>query len=445
MSVRVRPRLSVEWRVISSLRPNPQNPRRHSSRQLKQLARSIEALSCLVPILIDQNGNVLAGHARLLACQMLGWTEVPTIKIEHLSETQAKAFMLADNRLAEMSSWDDQLLGETLRELSEIDLNFSIEATGFTVGEIDLRIEGLEGAPAKSEDAADALPALPSGTPISKHGDVWELRDHRISCGNALDAHAYERLLSGNRADMVFTDPPYNVPIDGHATSRGAVRHREFAMACGEMSAAEFTGFLTVACTLSARNSRDGSVHYVCTDWRHVDELLSAGKAAYSELLNLCIWVKNSPGMGSFYRSQHEVVSVFKAGRGRHRNNVQLGQFGRNRSNVWSYPGMNSFGRGGEEGKLAALHPTVKARAARGGRDHGLFGARRDRARPISWQRHNRHRGRAVRRIYRGMELDPLYVDTAIQRWQAYTGEAAIHASTGKRFDEMAARAEAAR
>lgn len=445
MPIRNRRPFSVEWRAVSTLRPNARNPRKHSSRQLKELARSIETFDCVVPILIDQNGNVLAGHGRLSACQMLGRAEIPTIKLEHLSEAQATAFMLADNRLAEMSSWDDQLLGETLRQLSEAELDFSIEATGFTVGEIDLRIDGLEDTPAHSEDGADTLPAITCAIPVSKHGDLWRLRDHRIYCGNALDAHAYELLLGGSRAGMVFTDPPYNVPIDGHATGRGAVHHREFAMACGEMSEAEFASFLTVACTLMARNSRDGSVHYVCTDWRHMGELLSAGKAAYSELLNLCVWSKNNPGMGSLYRSQHELVFVFKAGRGRHRNNVQLGQYGRNRSNVWSYPGMSSFGRGGEEGNLATLHPTVKPVrlvadammdcSARGdivldpflGSGTAIIAAER------------------VGRICHGMELDPLYVDTAIRRWQAYTGEAAVHATSGMRFDNLVESREASR
>jgi DNA modification methylase len=345
--------------------------------------------------------------------------------------------------LAETSTWDERLLGEALKDLAEIPLDFSIEATGFTVGEIDLRIEGLEGIPAKSGDNADALPAVTSEVPVSKHGDLWRLRDHRIYCGNALDAHAYEVLLGSSRAGAVFTDPPYNVPIDGHASGRGAVHHRDFAMACGEMSEAEFIGFLTVACTLMARNSRDGSVHYVCIDWRHMGELLSAGRAAYSELLNLCVWSKNNPGMGSLYRSQHELVFVFKAGRGRHRNNVQLGQFGRNRSNVWSYPGMTSFGRASEEGNLAVLHPTVKPVrlvadaimdcSARGdivldpflGSGTTIIAAER-----------------AGRFCY-GIEIDPLYVDTDIRRWQAYSGEAAVHAVTGKPFDELAASVEA--
>jgi DNA modification methylase len=370
--------------------------------------------------------------------------EVPTIRLEHLTDAQAKAFMLADNRLADLSAFDDQLLAQALQDLLKLQLDFDIgiEVTGFTVSEIDLRVDSL-GTDSKGSDDADRLPPISTEVPVSQHGDLWDLRGHRVYCGNALDAQAYGQLMGNNRASMVFTDPPYNVPIDGHASGRGATHHREFAMASGEMNEAEFTGFLAVACTLMARNSRDGAVHFVCTDWRHLGELLSAGKAAFSELLNLCVWTKHNRGMGSFYRSQHELVFVFKAGRRRHRNNVQLGQFGRNRSNVWAYPGISSLGRGGEEGNLASLHPTVKPVrlvadaildcSARGeivldpflGSGTTVIAAER------------------VGRLCYGMEIDPLYVDTIVRRWEAYSGDFAVHATTGMRFDDVAAGVEA--
>lgn len=433
----------IEWLSPSQLTPDPCNPRKHSDRQIKQLASTIRSLGFNSPILIDRTGKILAGHGRWLAAKKLGSPEIPTIRLDHLTDAQAKAFMVADNRLAEISAFDDQLLAQALKDLSDLQLDFSIEATGFTIGEIDLRIESLDRASEPLDDQADRLPPTSIQTPVSQHGDLWLLRDHRVLCGSALDALAYQVLMQGAKASMGSTDPPYNVPIDGHVTGRGNIHHREFPMASGEMNEAQFTGFLTIVCTQMVRNSRDGSVHYICTDWRHVGELLSAGKATFSEVLNLCVWTKHNPGMGSFYRSQHELVFVFKAGRGRNRNNVQLGQFGRNRSNVWSYPGISSFGRGGEEGNLAAVHPTVKPVrlvadtildcSARGeivldpflGSGTTVIAAER------------------VGRICYGMEIDPIYVDTIIRRWQTYSGEFAVHAATGIRFDEIAASVEA--
>jgi hypothetical protein len=240
----------------------------------------------------------------------------------------------------------------------------------------------------------------------------------------------------------VFTDPPYNVPIDGHASGLGSIRHRDFVMAAGEMGEKEFTTFLTEACSLLASNSVEGSIHFLCMDWRHLRQLLAAGGEVYSELKNICVWVKHNAGMGSFYRSQHELVCVFKHGRGAHRNNVQLGQYGRHRTNVWSYPGVNSFGRGTEEGNLLALHPTVKPVAmvadaildcsARG--DIVLVPFMGSGTTVMAAER-------VGRRCY-GMELNPLYVDTTIRRWQAFTGATARQSETGRAFDEVVSEKE---
>jgi DNA modification methylase len=350
--------------------------------------------------------------------------------------------MIADNRLTDNSSWDNRLLAEQLQELSELDLNFSLEATGFAMGEIDLRIEGLRPGPMTQDDPVDAIPATPSRPPVSRVGDLWLLGRHRFLCGNALERRSYEVLMNGEPADMVFTDPPYNVPIDGHASGLGAIRHREFAMASGEMSAAEFTAFLTRICRLLASHSADGAIHFLCMDWRHLGELLAAGKEAYSELKNICVWVKHNAGMGSLYRSQHELVLVFKHGRNSHRNNVQLGQHGRHRSNVWSYPGLNSFGRATEDGSLHS-HPTVKPVAmvadaildcsARG--DIILDGFVGSGTTIMAAER-------VGRRCY-AMELDPLYVDTTIRRWQAFTGVVARDAATGRAFNDTERELEA--
>jgi DNA modification methylase len=345
-------------RQISELKLDPTNPRHHDRSQVRQLARSIETFGFNVPVLIGSRDNVIAGHARVLAADELGLKEVPTIRLEHLSEAQARAFMIADNRLTEMSVWNDRLLAEQLKELSELNLNFNLEATGFEMAEIDMRIAGLDD-PAGGDDPADALP--PSDGPVvTQLGDLWLLGPHRLYCGNALNEGAFEVLMGPQKAAMVFTDPPYNVPIEGHASGLGAIHHREFAMASGEMNEAEYVAFLARSCQLHARHSHAGSIHFTCIDWRHTRELLTAATPIYAELKNICVWVKHNAGMGSLYRSQHELVFVFKHGTAPHRNNIRLGKHGRNRSNVWHYPGANSFGRNGKEGSLLGLHPTVK-------------------------------------------------------------------------------------
>jgi DNA modification methylase len=436
--------ISIAYRQIDELKPDPANPRLHSKKQIRQIANSIEVFGFIVPILIDRDGKVIAGHGRLLACRELGITEVPTLCLDHLTPAQARAFMIADNRLAEIASWDDRLLAQQLKDLSLLGLDFSLEVIGFEMGEIDLRIASFEDMPELANDPADAAPEVSAGPSLSKSEDLWLLGRHRVLCGNALDPAAFAALMGEEHATTVFTDPPYNVPIDGHASGLGAIHHRPFPMASGEMDKAEFTVFLGQACRNLAAFSADGSIHYLCMDWRHLDEMLAAGREAYGELKNLCIWTKDNGGMGSLYRSQHELVFVFKQGRGSHRNNVQLGQFGRNRSNVWRYPGVNSFARCGEEGNLLALHPTVKPVAmvadaildcsSRG--DIVLDAFLGSGTTVIAAER-------TGRRCY-GLELDPGYVDTIIRRWQALTGEGARHAMSGRSFDDLADEAEAA-
>jgi len=377
--------------------------------------------------------QVIAGHGRVRACKLLEITEVPTIRLEHLSEQQKRAFLIADNRLAENADWDNRLLGEQLRILSEAELDFTLETTGFEMGEIDLIIEDLLPATSGQDDPADFLPALPS-TPVSRLGDLWKLGKHRVLCGNALCSKDYALLMNDHKANVIFTDPPYNVRIAGHASGNGRISHREFVMASGELSESEFTTFLTDALTLLAEHSLEGSLHYICIDWRHLEELLVGGRAAYSELKNMCVWAKNNAGMGSFYRSQHELVFVFQNGTSSYRNNVQLGRFGRSRSNVWHYPGANSFARATGEGDLLALHPTVKPVAliadaimdcsARG--DLVLDSFLGSGTTVIAAER--------TGRICYGMELDRCYVDTVLRRWQRFTGLQAVHQNSGQTF-----------
>jgi DNA modification methylase len=435
--------LQIVYRRIDELRLDPKNPRKHSRKQVRQLTNSIETFGFTVPALVDREDNVIAGHGRILACRELGWSEIPTIPIDNLSEAKRRALMIADNRLAENAEWNERLLAEQLKDLSLAELDFSIEVIGFEMGEIDLKIAGLEDESAAEDPAdADAGPAL--GPPISKPGDLWLLGEHRVLCGSVLDIAALQSLMGEERAAMVFTDPPYNVPIDGHATGLGQIHHRSFAMAAGEMSPPAFAVFLARSLRNQAAFCLGGAFLYLCMDWRHMTELLAAGREVDADLQNLCVWVKDNGGMGSLYRSQHELVFVFKTGSGPHRNNVQLGRFGRNRSNVWRYPGVNSFSRKADEGNLLALHPTVKPVAlvadaildctARG--DVVLDGFLGSGTTVIAAERTGR-RGF-------GTEFDPAYVDTIIRRWQKLTGDFARHIECGRTFDDLACEAEVA-
>ena len=432
-------RLAVVIRQIVELTLDPKNPRVHSRQQIRQVARSIQAFGFCVPVLLDGHRQVLAGHGRILACQTLGWDEVPTITLAHLTETQTRAFMIADNRLTENSRWDERLLGEQLKQLTEVHLDFCLDATGFEVGEIDLLIEGVTPSPDAAGDPVDHIPDLSTNPPVSQPGDLWLLDRHRVYCGSALDEGAYHILLAQTQAAMVFIDPPYNVPIAGHASGLGRVIHREFSMAAGEMSEAGFTTFLTQAFTRLADRTIDGALLFVCMDWRHMAELLAAGRASFTELKNVCIWDKGTGGMGSLYRSQHEMVFVFKSGTASHQNNIQLGRFGRSRTNVWHYAGANSFARAKDEGNLLALHPTVKPVALVA--DAILDASKRGDVVLDAFLGSGTTLIAAERtgRIGCGLELDPIYVDTAIRRWQRWTGQQARHAISGVLFDEREA------
>jgi DNA modification methylase len=435
--------LKVVCRPIRELKPSPVNPRLHTKKQVRQIAASIKNFGFNVPVLIDRDDKVIAGHGRLLACAELGWTEVPTLCLDHLTAAQAGAFMIADNRLTEIAAWDDRLLAQQLKELSLLGLDFGVTITGFEVAEIDLRIASLEDLPETDNDSADVVPEVSADPPLSKLGDLWVLGRHRVLCGNALDPEAFRMLLGEEHAAMVLTDAPYNLPIEGHVSGLGAVHHRPFPMASGEMDRPEFIAFLDQACRNLAAFSVDGSLHYLFMDWRHIEDLLAVGRGVYGELKNLCVWVKDNAGMGSLYRSRHELIAVFKSGSQGHRNNVQLGQFGRNRSNVWHYPGANSFSRCGEEGNLLALHPTVKPAAMVAdaildcsARDEIVLDAFLGSGTTLIAAE------RTGRRCY-GLELDPTYVDTTIRRWEALTGGSARHAGTGRSFDDLARELEA--
>jgi DNA modification methylase len=431
-------RIEIVYRPIAELKLDSNNPRSHSPRQIRQIARSIEAFGFNVPVLIDAAGKLIAGHGRVMACQRLGWSEAPTICLDHLTEAQARAFMIADNKLTENSMWDERLLAQQLQELAALELDFSLEVTGFEVGEIDLRIEQLSADSDGDQERANRLPSPQSRT-VTRAGDLWLLNQHRVICGNALEDAVYATLLGNRQAQMVFTDPPYNVRIGGNVSGAGAIKHREFLMGSGELSESEFRRFLSTACAMLARHSLPQSLHYICIDWRHIGELLTAGREVYGTPKNVCVWVKDNAGMGSFYRSQHELVFVFQCGRGTARNNVQLGLCGRNRTNVWNYPCANSFWRSSDEGRLSALHPTVKPAAlvadavmdCTDRHDVVLDPFLGSGTTVIAAER-------TGRRCY-GIEIDPSYVDIIVRRWQSFTRSSALHAETGRSFAETEA------
>jgi DNA modification methylase len=429
--------LTVEYCPLDSVRLDPQNPRIHSKKQVRQIARSIEKFGFNVPVLIDGRGQLIAGHGRVLAARLLGMTHIPTIKLEHLTEAQLRIFMIADNRLTENAVWDERLLGEQFKALSILELDFDIDISGFEIGEIDVMIEGLAPASRSKGDHADAIPESGTKPQVTRTGDLWVLNCHRVCCGDARNDAAYSTLMQDRRAAAVFSDPPYNDPIDGYVAGFGKIHHAEFPMASGEMSEAEFTTFLTEVLTLLARHSTDGALQFIFMDWRHAPELLAAARKAYTEFKNLCIWVKDVAGQGSLYRSAHELVFVFKSGKGAHRNNIQLGQFGRYRTNVWQYRRVNSLARTADESNLKDLHPTIKPVelvadaildcTARG--DVVLDAFLGSGTTVIAAER--------TGRVCYGIELDPRYVDTIIRRWQAFTGQSAIQASTGRSFNEI--------
>jgi DNA modification methylase len=432
----VRP-LTIVYLPTEELQLNPDNPRVHSEKQIRQIARSIKAFGFNVPIQINRQTQVVGGHGRLEAAKVLGLATVPTIELEHLTLEQQIAFAIADNKLTENSKWDERLLAEQVKFLSEVDLDFSLEATGFEVAEIDVLIEGLAPASENGHDAADVLPEPRSSAPVTKLGDLWLLNSHRVLCENSLNENSFRVLMQNRKASTVFVDPPYNLPIDRYVGGLGAIKHREFAMASGEMSRGEFTDFLAQSFRLLLRYSVDPSIHFACGDWRHIREFLDAGYQTYSELKNLCVWAKDNAGMGTFYRSQHELIFVFKAGKDPHRNNFQLGQYGRYRTNLWRYGGGNSFSRNTEEGNLLELHPTVKPVtliadavmdvSVRG--DIVLDSFLGSGSTLVACERTDR--------ICCGIELDPVYVDTIVRRWQRFTGLSATHAVSGRSFDEL--------
>lgn len=418
----------IEMMPRASLRPNPANARKHDDKQLAQIAASIERFGFLVPIIIDDDDMIAAGHGRWEAAGRLGLDLVPVIRARFLTDADRRAFALAENRIAELSNWDQDLLANELNILFES--GYNLEITGFSTADLDFSLpDDLAGAGEEPVELPDT-----SDDAISRPGDLWHIGPHRLHCGNSRQAESYETLLGDERADMVFSDPPYNVPIDGHVSGLGKHRHREFAEASGEMTAAEFTAFLRAIFRNCVRFSANGSIHYHCMDWRHMREMLDAADGVYSGFKQLVVWKKQNAGMGTFYRSQHELLFVFKSGIAKHINNFGLGDTGRYRTNVWEHAGANSF-RKGRDRDLAA-HATVKPTAL-------VVDAILDCSMrgdlildPFSGSGTTLIAAHKAGRRGAAIELDPLHCDTSLRRLMAVSGVDAVR-HDGRRFADL--------
>ena len=426
------PTSQIKQAAVGTLRAHPANTRTHSKKQIAQIARSIRQFGFTAPIIIDENNVILAGHGRWLAARQLELSNVPVVVLSGLGDAERRAYLLADNKLVENAGWDRGALAVELTELAPLlaDAGLDIELTGFGPAEIDALMGDLIDP---EQDPADELPVI-GGTPISRRGDLWQLGEHHLLCGDAREASDVAKLMGGQSAAMVITDPPYNVAISS-IQGRGKIKHRDFVAASGELSESEFTRFLVAALSLAAKHSVNGAIHFVFMGWTGLREILTAGAEVYGQPKNLIVWVKTNAGQGTFYRSQHELIFVFKNGAAAHQNNFELGQYGRTRSNVWTYAGVNTF-RTGRLADLAA-HPTVKPVAL-------VADAMRDCSRrgdivldPFMGSGTTILAAERVGRHGYGLELDPVYVDVAVRRWQAYTKRDAFLAGTSTTFDEV--------
>ncbi|MGH1378712.1 MAG: site-specific DNA-methyltransferase [Alphaproteobacteria bacterium] len=415
---------------IQNLTPYANNAKKHPPKQVEQIAGSMQKFGAINPLITDSSFEIIAGHGRYEAAKLLGLKQVPVILIDHLSEAEKRAYRLADNQLTLNTGHDDDLLKVEITDLMEMDLDFDLEIMGFETATLDLIID--DGVVIEN-DPADDIPAIPDDGPvITKAGDIWVMGKHRLICADALQEQSYKDLILTETAHMIFTDPPYNVSVNGHICGNGKIKHDEFAMASGEMSEEEFIKFLVAFIAFAVQHSRDGSLHYICMDWRHIFELLSAGRAHYTDLKNICVWNKDNGGMGSFYRSKYELVSVFKHGSKPHLNTIDLGRHGRYRTNVWDYRGVNGFAGQSD----LEMHPTVKPVAM-------IVDAIKDCTRrnhivmdPFAGSGSTLIACEKSGRQARCIELEPKYCDVIVRRWQKLTGLDAMHADTCKTFNK---------
>lgn len=427
-------KLAIEYIPVTRLKQPPRATRQHPKQQIRRIARSIVEHGFIVPVTVYADNVIASGAARVAAASIAGLSEVPVIRIEHLTDEQARLFALADNKLAEGASWDLDALRIEFGEITLAAPELDLDNSGFSIGERDVLV-GMH----RTDELAD-LDDMPeadeSAAPVSRLGDVWRLGRHRLVCGDARDAAVIASAVAGRSARTVLSDLPYNVQIAGNVSGLGATKHGEFAMASGEMTKGQFGDFLVGAIGAMKPHMMDGGLAYLFMDWRHIDDLIGAAARCDLAYLNLLVWAKTNAGMGSHYRSAHELIGLFKHGDGKHTNTVQLGKHGRNRTNVLHYPGVNTF----TKGRKAALelHPTVKPVALIadlildssapgdlildpfGGSGTTLIAAERtDRAAAL-------------------VEIDPAYVDVTIRRFEAATGEAASLEGDGRTFAKIA-------
>ena len=422
---------AIEQLPLSSLRPNPRNARTHSKAQLKLIQKSISAFGQIKPVIADDQNTILAGHGFVEAAKGLGLRSVAVLRFSHLTEAQKRAYLIADNKIAAEAGWNRELLAVELPELAEIlpTEGFDISLTGFETAEIDLLLADMASPPPGEGD----LPQVPQDL-VTMRGDIWRLGKHRLMCGDSRSPDSFNRLMRGDLVAACFCDPPFNVRVNS-IMGRGKHRHQEFAFASGEMKQLQFRRFLVSTLSNGIDVSLPGATHFVCMDWRHIDDLIEAGRQIYDGMLNLVVWTKTNAGQGTLYRSQHELIGVFRVGGAKHRNNIELGRFGRNRSNVWHYAGANAFSA--DRADKLASHPTVKPTAlvadalldctARGdivldqfcGSGTTILAAEK------------------VGRIARCIEYEPRYVDVAIMRWQQQTKQEAVLDDDGRTFEEI--------
>ena len=429
-------RMEVVSVGLAKLRPYAKNPRTHSKKQIRQIADSIRTFGFTNPVLVSDDDEIIAGHGRVEAARLLQMASVPAVRLSRLSAAQRRAYVIADNKLALNAGWDHELLAVELQAL--VDLDFGVEITGFSLAEVDLVLEEARDCGADPRgDATDETPRLPElASATTRNGDLWLLGRHRLLCGDARSCENFDHLLEDERMDLVFTDPPYNVPIDGHVCGLGRIRHREFAMGAGEMSRDEFTAFLQLTLGQAAAVCRNGAIAFVCMDWRHLGELLAAGEAVFSELKNVCVWNKTNGGMGTFYRSKHELVFAFKVGAAPHTNTFGLGDTGRYRTNVWDYAGVNSL-RSSRVEELA-MHPTVKPVALVA--DAIMDCTRRGELvlDPFAGSGSTLIAAHKTGRRARLIEYDPAYCDQILRRFRKVTGREPRLAATGEAFEAVA-------
>jgi DNA modification methylase len=426
--------LKIVYKSPAQLKPRTKNPRTHSKKQIQQIAASIQEFGFINPVLIDDADGIVAGHGRVEAAKLLGMKDVPTVTVAHLTPAQIRAYVIADNKLAENAGWDRALLALELKELS-VELNFNVTLTGFETAEVDLLIQD---PCEEARDEADAVPETDRTTPaVSRTGDVWRIGDHLLLCGDALDRDNYATLLGAQKAEMVFTDPPSDLADAGSRSGR-RVTPSALAKPAADVGPDAYTSFLERVFSHLIDFSVRGSIHFVCMDWQHMRELLNAATKPYGDLKDLCVWPKTNAGLGGLYRSGHELVFVFKNGAAEPIANLEVGRHGRHRSNVWKYAGAKSSGkdRNGERATHPALKPVALIADAmldcsrRGG--IVLDGFAGSGSTLIAAEKTGR-RGF-------GIEIDPYHVDTIVRRFQANFGLKAVHAETDLDFAAVSRR-----